>query len=331
MEESITPGKLIDSILRTKHRSEGDGLTEFTKSLAQQSGLSERQIARMRQDPDFPKGESIGKLIQALPELEILNTKNICHRLLLPFSNIQKEQDTLIDITNQNKGKNKITIVAGWQKPQGLINPEIAKSVVNNIDKGSCYEFIFPDLSNHPEKEHYEAKQQLKQWLRDLFLTLGLIWKKRRINKFMSEGKLEDSDLPVTDKLQKSIRFISTEFKDNSKSNRSQSSIPKNNKTQFWLLLPSTYVVLYNLDENVDSSLQFGHFLIKGTLQRQNSNVPKSSLIDTQGWLYVSEDVYELIEKEYKRQFTFWTPIELDDEELKPIRTLLEGDRSTIH
>ena len=301
MPRNRTIGGLIDSLICLK--SDGKGLRDYIKTIAEHSGLSSRQIDRIRKDDNLPPVETMKNLIKAVPELEVLNPDSLCSRLLLPFNIVQRDQEQLIKKLSQDETKKhfplKITIVAGWKPPQGLERNDIALSIAENIRCGFEYEFIFPACNNYPhDKNEEEVAVLLNYWRKLLIKKTRDVWRyeesKKKTKDLFDLSKIESNseEEEIDIKLEKSIQFISTQ---NQKT------------TQFWLLMPSLYVVLYNLDWEGYSYYNFGSYWTSGSLFNQYG---KDDQEPSQGWLYVSNDNYKSIQIEYKKHRENWKKIE---------------------
>ncbi len=306
MAQPTSFGNYIDTIVQLEHKplESKKGLTDYiSKERAKQSGLSGRQIQRMRayQDQEFPEGDAVTKLIKALPELETLRPHDICNRLLLPWQNIQRDQDYLTKEAIATGQHNKISIVAGWTPPQGLSNQVVAISIVNNIASNFRYEFIFPPLQSHPSLEEKQAKVLIDQWLRNLGKIVEINWYSQQAEKFSMANTKSLYDLYEPEKNNDRDYDLDSEFskfKVQLAENIKFTVTPA--KTNFWLLMPSPYVVLYNLTHtNKDASLKFGAFLVEGlTLRPVYEDI---QTINSKGWLYIYGERYNQIEDEYQK------------------------------
>lgn len=305
MTETTSFGKYIDTIVQLKHQQLefAKGLTDYISTdLASQSSLSARQIHRMRayQYEEFPEGEAVTKLIKALPELDTLRPKDICNRLLMPWQIIHRDQDQLAKHSTEKGYKNQITIVAGWEPPLGLLSQEVAISIANNIVRNFKYEFIFPSLQSHPSLEENQVEALINKWLRSLGRIVEIEWYSQQAEKFKLDNKNSLYDPQNLDCDENSDYDLDTELaqlKEKLAENIEFAITPV--KTNFWLLMPSPYVVLYNLNltEN-DPTLKFGDFLVEGIVMRSLENQIAS--INSKGWLYLSNEQYNMIAQEYK-------------------------------
>lgn len=305
MTELTSFGNYIDTIVQLKHKplESKKGLTDYiSKDLAGQSSLSGRQIQRMRayQEEEFPEGDAVMKLIKALPELEALRPTDICNRLLLPWQIIQKDQDQLAEHAIADGQNNQITIVAGWEPPQGLLSEEIAISIANNIVRNFKYEFIYPHLQSHPSLEEKQAESLINKWLRSLGRIIEIGWYSQQAEKFKLEKKASMYDpynLDNNDNEDYDLEAELRNFKTKLAENIEFTTTPV--KTNFWLLMPSPYVVLYNLNHSeFNPSLRFGVFLIEGIITQ--SLYEDIQPINSKGWLYLSREQYSRISQEYE-------------------------------
>jgi hypothetical protein len=347
MKQPIFLGDLIELCIRDQHLKHQDNIKQFTAFLdeyvAKKSNLSVRHLARVRKTEDFPSKKTIDQLSEAVPKVGILDPLTICQRLLLDFISIQGDQE---DLKNKIGGF-KITIVAGWSVPQALVDDNIANVLANNINAGISYEFIYPPLYNHPsylgnKKIHSEeeAEEFLREKLNDLFVKIhlkseqldssdigGMTKKRQAIErtknriKFISTYSKHQNDIVdapnnfprniwdgLSESTQKAIHYdLSVK---NSEKDNSLDKEKKNLETEsvlFWLVMPSKYVVLYNLGEqHRTEDTKYGSFLVSGKIFRG------SEAFESKGWFYMESSEYQEIEREYKFCRESWTEIVID-------------------
>ena len=333
MSETTTVGALIDRLIRVKYEQQKppkpknngiqglpkedgiedlskkdgiEGLTQYIEEVLTKD-LSKRQIDtyRDRKNNNIPKQETIADLAEKIPAMEVLNLETICGRLLVPFDLIESDQKDL----SKKAEKNTITIVAGWQPPLSIKSEIVADSIVHNIRNGFEYEFIFPDLNDFPNKDKEQAKTLLKRWLAQLLNTLKESWSSQEsqmLNQKIESDGIESIGsnelINYREKLMESIKFFSTTKNDS--------------VTQFWLLMPSRYVLLYNIKGGTEST-RYGNFLVEGVLDREEiKGFPE---IKSSGWLYLTQQQYKEIQAEYRKHHKTWTPIELEDSVIEAI------------
>ena len=155
--------------------------------IAKKAEISQRQIDRLRNysGREFPEGESINKLATVLPEIKNIRPEDFCNRLIAPWDLVKKDQEDIskkyVEKVKENPDFTcKIYIVSGWEKPQALKDDDICQSVVENIDRGLEYEFIFPPLDSCPQdvssNEIEDGKTKLLKWLRFLKRSVDIRW-----------------------------------------------------------------------------------------------------------------------------------------------------------
>jgi hypothetical protein len=181
-EDSMTIGEFIDMLIRAKqtHENESMGLTKFLGKLAKDSGLSARQITRIRDSSDFPESNAIEKLIPVLmQQMRAMNLDGIANRLLLPWASIEDDQNRLIEESENTS----ITIIAGWNEPRGIHIDSIANSITAHLEKNTKYTFLYPDSSTYTsdkeiskQEEEEEAKEKVRGWEKQLTDKIQGIW-----------------------------------------------------------------------------------------------------------------------------------------------------------
>jgi hypothetical protein len=289
MNDPISLGEYTDHVLRLNHKRKGNkGLTEYVvNEISKNADISQRQIDRVRNysGQEFPEGDAINKLASVLPEIKNIRPKDLCNRLLAPWDLVEEDQKTMAQESLEHK--HKLHIVSGWELPQALQDEDICLSVVDNLDQGLEYEFIFPPISSYPyssnniEDSTGDGAIEIRQWLKMLRRSLDIKWYSRQ--RFDDDCDLEKSHKEFKDKINASITFRYTE-----------------KQSKFWSILPSPYTALYNLGKNITTDRKFGMFLVKdGSPIRYKEG--DNELVSSEGWLYICREKYDLIDREYRQ------------------------------
>jgi hypothetical protein len=271
-QQKSTFGSLIDLIVRVAQISADKKVTEFVEQLADGSRLSARQVNRMRDYRGYPEDKSIEKLIEVLPDVELLNPETVPNRLLLPWSVIERDQAKLPENTS-------ITIVSGWQPPKATYQQKIAKSIAINIVKGFSYTFVYPDISTYKGGEK-EAKKIINEWMNDVKKKVSLGWE----NYVAWELDTTEVKSSIVGDADKYIGALNT-----------------SNQGNFWFMLPAPYCVFYNLGlKDRDPNSRHGIFNTKGLLM---ADVVKRSAdrndAFSEGWLLTTEEQFKEIEESF--------------------------------
>jgi hypothetical protein len=275
-QKKSTFGSLIDLIVRIAQASADQKVTEFIEQLADNSRLSARQVNRMRDYSGFPEDKSIEKLIEVLPDIDLLDPATIPSRLLLPWSVVERDQAKLPENTS-------ITIVSGWQTPKATYQQNIAKSIAINIVKGFSYTFVYPDISTYKGGEK-EAKKIIDEWMNDVRKKVSLGWENYTTWELDKANKNVEIKSSIIDDTNKYIGAINTKKQGN-----------------FWFSLPAPYCVFYNLGlKDRDPSSRHGIFNTKGLLM---ADVAKKSAdrndAFSEGWLLTTEKQFKEIEESF--------------------------------
>jgi hypothetical protein len=305
MEQKVSIGTLIDSCIRfnySKYSGDVKKFTKFIQQIATYSGLSVRQITRMREAEDFPSMKTVTELSPVVPEVSILDPQTIAQRILLGFSTIQREQDEL----KKELGEFKITVIAGWSIPQALIDDNIALALAKNINAGISYEFIYPSIYDHPSylgDREIHNKEQAKDYLCEISSSLFMkIYKKVEDLDISDNGDITKRRNAIA-KTKDKITFIST-YSESLGENKGRKPI------LFWLSMPSKYVVFYNFGEKDKSdNIKSGSFLVTGKILRDN---PDNQVFESRGWFHMGYQEYREIENIYNSLKESWTPIFID-------------------
>jgi hypothetical protein len=280
-------GELFDTLIEEERRKANMGLTTYIEEIvSDKSDLSSRQIGRLRTiSSDFPEGDAVEKLTKAIPQVSILDPASITNRLLWDWRNIEYDQQNLIsNKTERVSPSHAVAIFSGWEKPIGLENESVVRSIARNIPQGFTYEFIYPDSNTYPKNVSNESVLSIiNSWVEELRKKVSIAW-------------LHDNSLNI-DRLQLSDRFNEFIKELDVKINFNQTPL----RTDLWLRMPSNYCVLYNLGDNhKENKFRYGSFRVTGQLIRSPS--PMDS-IPSSGWLYTTDEQYKLIEDGYKQAF----------------------------
>ena len=269
-------------------------MTEYIKEVvAKKSDLSDRQIQRMRdlRDGELPESKSLSKLVEAFDDLQVLNPNDICDRLLLPWIPIEKRQSELVSSSSQNKAiKNTITIVSGWQAPVALSDDRVIAAVIKNLAVGFSYRFLYPSPENYAlPQDQQDALKMVQDWIEDLRLLLEGEWYRQAIR---SRGR-EDRSVLDRDLAEFRITLQQQVKEDFTKKN-----------SNFWFLLPSDYVVLYNIEpehEHRPNAERYGVMKVSGIqlpISSNDSDTADIESIHSDGWLYIEQNVYTVLAQE---------------------------------
>jgi hypothetical protein len=283
-QKKSTFGSLIDLIVRTAQTSADKKVTEFIEQLADGSRLSARQVNRMRDYRGFPEDKSIEKLIEVLPDIDLLNPETIPNRLLLPWSVVERDQAKLPENTS-------ITIVSGWQPPKATYQPNIAKSIAVNIAKGFSYTFIYPHVSTYKGGEK-AAIELIDEWINDVRKKVSLEWERYITWELDKNDKNTEIKMSIADDADQHLGATNT-----------------NQKSEFWFTLPAPYCVFYNLGlKDRDPSSRHGIFNAKGLLM---ADVVKRSVdrndAFSEGWLLTTEEQFKEIEASFIADTPEWS------------------------
>jgi hypothetical protein len=295
MEQRISPGQLINLyILRQYSKEYGIETEQLTKYIDEKiaiDGVSSRKIARIRDSEDFPSMKTIKNLSKTLPDVSILDPETACKRLFLDFSAIDREQKELLKLDNL-----KITVVAGWSRPQALDNDSIATTLANNINDGASYEFVYPSFSSFPASLYdrdisslKKVEDHLTEDLKDLFLR---IYQKIEKLDISDTGRITKTKKAINTTADK-IKFVSTHCDENS----AEIGKLKNTVNLFWMMMPSNYAVFYNLGEKDKfNNTKCGSFFVEGQSFRDD---PNEQSFKSKGWLHMEQGKYQLINNQY--------------------------------
>lgn len=274
MQKKSTFGSLIDLIVHSARNSADKKVTEFIEQITINSRLSSRQVNRMRDYSGYPEDKSIIKLMEVLPDIDLLDPTTIPSRILLPWSGVQRDQAKLPANTS-------IIIASGWQPPKATFKENIAKSIAINISKGFSYTFVYP----HPDTYKGEnADEMTNKWIENVRRKVSLAWE----NHIAWEQEQENDSVGVKLSIEKEVKdhigFINTK-----------------KQGDFWFKLPAPYCVFYNLGLiDRDPNSRHGVFNIQGLLiadiTKQN---PERNDALSEGWLLTSEEQFKDIERSF--------------------------------
>jgi hypothetical protein len=308
---STTFGQYIDTLVRLYAGVRGKGLTEYIKTdLSNDKNdapnrLSSRQIARMRDigADEFPEGKGLLKLLEALPsQLRILNPTDLCNRLLVPWEPVEDYQ---LEIVNTYAQQNlSIAIVAGRQAPLALSNSNVVAAMAHGIQKGTKYTFVYPNKQTYQSEESQDPEILTQNWLNIVQRRVVRHWEEQREREAVEKGltaghAIDIQALASSEELQRieqtvqsSIRVVHTVL-----------------DTNFWFLLPSSYVVLYNTEPEYDGRElpQYGVFYVQGNSVIRSSlqQIEQLGYASTfsKGWLRIADDDYKLLKAAYSSIF----------------------------
>lgn len=293
---ATTWGKYIDTWIRLNQPASKRKLTDYIKEVvAKNADLSDRQIQRMRdlRDGELPESKSLSKLVEAFDDLQVLNPNDICDRLLLPWIPVEKRQSELVGNSANKTVKNTITIVSGWKAPLALSDDRVISAVLKNLAAGFAYRFLYPSPENYAlSVEQQNAKEMVEHWIEDLRLLLEGEWYRQAIRtRGREERALLDKELAeLRINLQHQIREDFTKKNSN-----------------FWFLLPSDYVVLYNVEpeyENRKDTERYGVMKVSGIqlpVSTNDSETAELESIRSDGWLYIEQNVYDALAQEIEQ------------------------------
>jgi hypothetical protein len=303
----MNAGKLIDLFLR--ERAAKKDLTNVTKEIGEEVGLSGRQISRMRDYDGYPEDKAIAKLITAMPELDVLDPVSFFSRLLSSNRSMAAKQRWL---SQQNKN-NSISIISGWQAPLALNDKNLRRLTLESLSNGFTYNLLYPPLSSYPNKKEDSDEQileMMRKWL-DLFWR-GLKLEKEEIDYNLSTGKAsaESANKRVVEKLDTGLtnKIINIDLEElQNKKIIDLSYLTDEDDLGFFSLFRSDYNIIYNLEEKYQdrkSSERYGLFNVEGHLIPPSNigidNVTENSLL-SKGWLYYSTDKYQQISRAYQQ------------------------------
>jgi hypothetical protein len=295
---NISFGKYIDTIVRLKAKEKKQGITQYIENLADSIGLSSRQIARIRGYEGFPEDDAVRKLCRDIVELQTIDSTTLPNRICLPWS---------VCINNQNKligemENGSLTLISGWKKPLALSDERVVEAMIPALQRGFKYTFLYPSPETYPyddtgskQKNKEEIENDTESWIEELRNRLAGEWFKQ-----LMMGRVSASDSSKTD-----IEQLG-DFKQLIKAKVTREHTFPN--TRFWFVLPSDYVVLYNLDPEYASldkfspQLRHGVFRIEGQQLSMTSDSAESDFdpIHSTGWLYLSKKNYSEIASSYQ-------------------------------
>jgi transcriptional regulator with XRE-family HTH domain len=295
---NISFGKYIDTIVRLKAKEKKQGITQYIEDLADRIGLSSRQIARIRGYEGFPENDAVRKLCRDIVELQTIDSATLPNRICLPWP---------VCINNQNKliaamDNGSLTLISGWKKPLALSDERVVEAMIPALQRGFTYTFLYPSPETYPndmgskQKNKEEIENETERWIEELRNRLAGEWFKQLMMGRVSPSDSAKTDIEQLGDFKKLIKEKVT--RDHTFSN-----------TGFWFILPSDYVVLYNLGSEYasldKSSPQFRHgvFRIEGQQLSIDSSESEESgldLIESTGWLYLNKKTYLEIDRSYQ-------------------------------
>jgi hypothetical protein len=303
----MNAGKLIELLLR--ERAGKKDLTNVTKEIGEQVGLSGRQISRMRDYDGYPEDKAITKLISAMPELDVLDPTSFFSRLLSSNRSLSAKQRWL---SQQNK-TNSILIISGWQAPLALNNEDLMQLTLESLSNGFTYSLLYPALNAYPNKKENPDEQlikMMKEWL-NLFWK-GLTLEKDKIDYKLKAGKssVESINKIVVERIDtESVEKIINIDLDDLRRKRAINVLYLTNHDDlgFFNIFQSNYNIIYNLEEKFHDrkhSERYGLFNVEGCLippsNMEVEHMTESSLL-SKGWLYYSTEKYQQILTAYRQ------------------------------
>lgn len=159
-----------------------------------------------------------------------------------------------------------------------------------------------------------DAESFLYEILKTLVFDIG----KRIENLDTSSDGLFAKARNALQKARDGIALISTGYKKDKVLSKSDKEKWEEETVLFWLLMPSKYVVLYNLGKKYLSDKEEfsqeqeekgGSFCVTG--QALRGDIAKQGF-ESKGWLHMSDSEYREIENEYNKYKQYWTEIKIE-------------------
>ncbi len=303
-----TFGQYIDTLIRLYASVSKKNLTEFIKNdLSNDKNdapnrLSSRQIARMRDigADEFPEGKGFLKLLEALPsELQGLSPVDLCNRLLTPWEPVQSFQAEMIE--QYGRYTPTLTIVSGRKPPLALSSSEVVAAMTVAIQKGTKYTFLYPAKETYRQDANQDPETMTQSWCNVVQRRIVRYWEEQQEREAIEKGLTSeyaiDSQALVSaeerqrfeQKVQTSVRVVHSKL-----------------DTDFWYLLPSNYLTLYNVELEYESRdlPRYGVFKVQGNsvIRASNQEMDKAGYASTisEGWLRMLDTTYESIAESYK-------------------------------
>jgi hypothetical protein len=281
-ESQLTVGGLVDALVKAAQAETNPaiGLTQFIEKVGRDANLSPRNISRIRDSSDFPESDAVLKLANAIPQVSILDTRDIANRLLWDWENVEYDQKTLLQ---EKQNGHSLTIFSGWQAPIALQCEDVVKSIARNIREGFTYTFIYPSPAIYP-KDNGDIKSTTERWIQELRDKVSGAWIYDEMNK--SEPNIDRTQLTermnsFLEELDSTVQLDYTEA-----------------DSTIWMDLPSNYCIFYNLGlVRNDNKFRYGSFRVSGQIMKPTNQREISAI----GWLYTTQKQYELIEAGFKK------------------------------
>lgn len=258
--------------------------TEFLKEVAEQSGVSLRQLNRIRANAHGPERGTLEKLSKALPEVysiarEGATTQRVSWNFVALWQSLFPPNST-------------ITILSGFEPPKALDedSPEqssVAKQLaINLFEKDIKYIFVYPKIS-HEVVEFLNQTRHEGETIGDDFVKH---WIDRLRNNIFAKGierygaGWSGKELAAKrDQAWENIRLLYTDSNTIS--------------TLMWSMAPR-YLVLVNLfapEGSEYQNTQYGVFWERGqlpTIETANlsDEIRRANIIT--GWIFLPEDQY---------------------------------------
>jgi hypothetical protein len=305
---ATTFGQYIDTLIRLYASLYKKNLTEFIKNdLSNDKNdapnrLSSRQIARMRDigADEFPEGKGLLKLLEALPsELQTLNPADLCSRLLTPWEAVQSFQAEVIE--QYDRDTLTLTIVSGRKPPLALSSSEVVAAMTIAIQKGAKYTFLYPAKETYGQDSTQDPETMTQSWCNVVKRRIVRYWEEQQEREAIEKGltteyTIDSQALVSTEGLQRFEQKVQASVR----------VVHSSLDTDFWFLLPSNYLVLYNIEPEYESRdlPRYGVFRVQGnsvirasTQQMDKAGYPSTT---SEGWLRMLDTTYESIAEAYK-------------------------------
>jgi hypothetical protein len=295
-------GKIFDDCLNYAYQSEieiakqgGDSnnsqpqtFTKFLEKIAENSGISVRNLARIRANSQMPEMRILKRLSESLPALKSI-VNDYYERIRVDFSVIALDQALL-------PNKSVITIASGFQPPRAFESPEVAEQLALNLfEKDIKYVFLYPSvwdvalkfLNSEDESGNGQmfSADFIKNWITDLRHTIYV----KGIKLFGANWSDEDV-LNNRQKMKSNIILLYTDDE-------------KPESVFFWSYAPS-YLVLKNLFAPNGSPYEkkkFGIYWDHGFLPFAHlENESQDHSEGVEGWTYLEPNNYKIFERVLK-------------------------------
>jgi hypothetical protein len=308
MPQIPTPfGKYIDTIIRLYASDKQKQLTEYIRNdLSNDKNdapnrLSSRQIARMRDigADEFPEGKGLLKLLEAQPgELENLNPADLCNRLLVPWQPYAAYQQEMIQAYGQFGLS--ITIAGGRTEPLALSDSNVITAMTDAIRRGVSYTFLYPNAATYQNMPE-EPERITRSWINVIQRRIVRCWEEQREQEEVEKNTSNNSAIDA-------LTLVSEEeHQQFEQTVKNQVRVLHTNlDTDFWFLIPSNYIVLYNIEPKYEGKNipQYGAFRVEGrSIIRASQQEMKDAgypEIHSEGWLRMLDATYDALAESYE-------------------------------